>query len=98
VSETSKLTRTVGTDPAPQAQRSDAPLVVEADWTSEQEVNVYTAAQVAEKTGLSKSYVNKAVERKQLRGKWMGNQLVFTTAQINNWMANRRPPGRPKSK
>jgi len=58
---------------------------------------LYTAAQVAEKTGLSKHAVLKAIERNQLHAELLGAQYVITEGDMQTWLSTRRKPGRPKS-
>ena len=60
------------------------------------EPKLFSVVQVAERAGLSKFTVLKAIESKQLPAEKVGFQYVITETAMNAWIANRRKPGRPK--
>lgn len=59
----------------------------------------YSAAEVAEKYGFNKSYVNAEIGRKKLKARKVGRQYVIKEADAQTWFDSltRRHKGTPTS-
>lgn len=61
-----------------------------------EDMQLLTASQASDQSNIPKKTILKAIANKDLQAKLLGNQYVFTRQAFDNWLANRRPMGRPK--
>lgn len=59
------------------------------------EDKLYTAQTAAEKVGVSKAYIRKAIERDQLKAQKVGGVFIIKESDLLNWNASRKNIGRP---
>ena len=58
--------------------------------------NLYSTKAAAKYIGLSVAGVKYHIREGNLKGQLVGNSLVFTQDELDNFKSTKRPPGRPK--
>ena len=59
-------------------------------------MTLYSTAQAAKYLGLSVAALKYHIYNGNIKPQRIGNSLVFTQAQLDEFQANRRPQGRPR--
>ena len=63
----------------------------------EQEKQLFSTKKAAEYLGMTRGGLWYHIQKKHIFPWKVGQSLVFTKAQLDEFNASRRPPGRPKS-
>lgn len=59
-------------------------------------MNLYSTKDAAEYLNLSVAAVKYHIRERNLKGQLIGNSIVFTQDELDNFNSTKRPPGRPK--